>query len=338
MRALSSTTHVIMDKTGTLTQGRLVVVGHRFAEDLRLNRQLCYRLLAAAEFEEARVHPVASAVFKWALSNVQQGGSVRSKPETRCLVREPGMGVSCEVKGHSEEWMTVHVGHTSFLSANGIGVPHFQDGEIPAGSWVHFAFSGTYAGSVLARDSVRRSASAVVSNLLASGRQVTMLTGDNDIEAARISDALGIQVLASRALPQDKVAHVKELQARGHRVAMVGDGVNDAPAQAAADVGISISRTQGYLVGSGSVAIISGDLSALVAVLAIAKRVVGQAKFNVLWACMYNISALSLALGVWEPWGLSITRNMAGTLMAGSSLSVLGMSLWLRWTLQSSWG
>lgn len=282
MRALSSTTHVIMDKTGTLTQGRLAVVAHRFAEDLRLNRQLCYRLLAAAEFEEARVHPVASAVFKWALSNVQQGGSLRSTPETRSLLRELGMGVSCEVKGHSEEWITVHIGHSSFLSTNGISVPHFQDDENLAASWVHFAFAKTYAGSLLVRDGVRPSASSVVKDLLASGRQVTMLTGDNHVEAARTSDALGIQVLASRALPRDKVAHVKELQARAYRVAMVGDGVNDAPAQAAANVGISISRTQGYLVGSGSVVIVSRDLRALVAVFAIAKRVVRQAKINVL--------------------------------------------------------
>ncbi|KAJ4989216.1 copper-translocating p-type atpase [Stagonosporopsis vannaccii] len=335
MRALSSTTHVIMDKTGTLTQGLLGVSSHYFAEDLRLNRQLCYRLLAAAEFEEARIHPVAGAVFKWALSNAQ-GRPSDLVPETRNLQRVLGMGVSCEVKGHSDEWIAVHVGHASFLSSNNVSIPRTQGCNEPAASRVHFAFSSRYAGSLVISDSVRPNACSVVTKLLESGRKVTMLTGDNKEEAARISNALGIQVLASRALPHDKVAHVKELQARGHHVAMVGDGVNDAPAQAAADVGISVSCTQGFLVGSGSVVIVSGDLHALVALFAISKSVVWQAKMNVCWALVYNIMALSLALGLWEPWGLSITQSMAGTLMAGSSASVLGMSLWLRWRLRNS--
>lgn len=335
MRALSTTTHVVMDKTGTLTQGHLGVVSHRFAEDLKLNRQLCYRLLAAAEFEEARVHPVASAVFKWALTKAQ-GRPSELVPETRNLRRVLGMGVSCEVKGHSDEWIAVHVGHESFLSSNNIIVtPDTKDSGRSAASKVHFAFSNRYAGSVIVRDTIRPNASSVVTKLLESGRQVTMLTGDNDEEAARISSSLGIQVLASRALPHDKVAHVEALQGRSHHVAMVGDGVNDAPAQAAANVGISISRTQGFLVGSGSVVIVSGDLRAIVALFAISEKVVWQAKVNVCWALVYNVFALSLALGAWEPWGLRINQSMAGTLMAVSSTSVLGMSLWLRWRLQS---
>jgi len=335
MHALSSITHVIMDKTGTLTQGRLGVTSYYFIEGLRLNRQLCYRLLAAAEFEEARVHPVARAVLKWALSNAR-GRPLDLVPETRNLQRVLGMGVSCEVKGHSEEWIAVHVGQVSFLSSNGIIIPGTQYGDEPAASRVHFAFSNRYAGCLVIRDTVRPNASSVVTKLLESGRQVTMLTGDNNEEAERISSALGIQVLASRALPHDKVMHVKELQTRGHQVAMVGDGVNDAPAQAVADVGISMSRTQGFLVGSGSVVIVSGDLRALLQLFAISRSVVWQAKMNVCWALTYNVFALSLALGLWESRGLRITQSMAGTLMAGSSASVLGMSLWLRWRLQGS--
>lgn len=338
MRALSSITHVVMDKTGTLTEGRLAVVDHRFADEERLNRQLCFRLLAAAEFEEARVHPAASAVFKWALSNLQHGQPLRSVPETRNLQRVLGMGVTCEVKGHSDEWIAVHVGRAAFLSRNGINVTHLDDDNDSVASKVHFAFSRSYAGFLVIRDTVRLDACAVIANLRKSGRQVTMLTGDGDIEAARISKVLGIEVLASRALPHDKVAHVRALQARGHHVAMVGDGINDAPAQAAANVGVSISRTQGYLVGSGSVVIASGDLPALVALFAISKRVVTQAKLNVCWALIYNVFALSLAVGCWEAWGLRISRSMAGTLMTFSSLSVLGMSLWLRWTLRSPQG
>ncbi|KAJ8114663.1 hypothetical protein OPT61_g3516 [Boeremia exigua] len=325
MQAISSITHVVMDKTGTLTQGRLAVISHHIDENLRINRQLCYRLLAAAEFEEARVHPVASAVFKWALSNVQHDRPQRRILEHKNYKRVLGMGVSCDVKAHSEEWIAVHVGHTEFLSSNGISIPPTQDLKDPAASTVHFAFSNRYAGSLVIRDIIRPDASTVVTKLLHSGRQVTMLTGDDAAEATRISNVLGIHVLASRALPHDKLAHVKQLQACGHRVAMVGDGVNDVPAQAAANVGVSISRTQGCLVGLGSVVIISGDLHALVALFAISERVVRQAKMNVWWALAYNILALSLALGLWEPWGWDISRSMAGTLMAGSSASVLCM-------------
>lgn len=338
MRAISSITHVVMDKTGTLTQGHLTVIDHHFANDVKLNRQLCFRLLAAAEFEEARVHPAASAVFKWALSNLHDCQSPRSVPETRNLQRVLGMGVSCEVKGHSDEWTAVHVGRAAFLSKNGISIPHSHNSNDLAASRVHFAFCNSYAGFLIVRDAIRPNAYAVVGELLESGRQVTMLTGDNETEAARISKTLGIEVLASRALPHDKVAHVRRLQGRGHHVAMVGDGINDAPAQAAANVGVSISRTQGYLVCSGSVIIASGDLRALPVLFAISEKVVAQAKLNVCWTLVYNVFALSLALGCWEAWGLGISRSAAGTLMAFSSLSVLGMSLSLRRTFRSSQG
>lgn len=114
----------------------------------------------------------------------------------------------------------------------------------------------------------------------------------------------------------------------------VGDGVNDSLAQAAADVGVSISLTQGCLSGAGSVVIVSGHLHALSSLFAISRRVVAQAKVNVGWALVYNTVAVSIALGLWEPWGISITASTAGSLMAMSSISVLAMSLLLRYRLQ----
>ncbi|KAF1357216.1 hypothetical protein EJ07DRAFT_129514, partial [Lizonia empirigonia] len=343
MQALTETTHVVMDKTGTLTQGRLEVVQHCFSETLRLNRQLCYWSLAAAEFEEARVHPVAQAVFKWDLSHTQLSKSPQAVADTRNLQRVLGMGVSCEVRGHSDEWIPVHIGHAPFLSSHSIIVPSQVD-QNPEASTVHFAISNTYTGTLFIRDALRPEAPSVVTTLLHSGLHVTMLTGDTSSEASRISTTLGIRVLGSRALPEDKASHTKNLQQLGHRVAMIvsdrhcsriySDGINDAPAQAAAGVGISISLSQGVLAGAASVVVISNNLQAVPRLFDISKQVVRQAKLNVAWALVYNVFALSLAMGMWERWGWSVKPSGAGMMMAGSSASVLGMSLWLRWRLQ----
>lgn len=242
------------------------------------------------------------------------------------------MGISCEVRGHSDEWIPVHIGQASFFSSQSIAVPPSlcQVDQNSDASTVHFAFSKAYAGTLHIRDTLRPEASAVVNVLLSYRLDVTMLTGDTAAEASRISAKLGIRALASRALPEDKVAHVRKLQDEGHRVAMVGDGINDALAQAAADVGISMSLARGCFAGSESVVVISNNLNALLHLFKISRRVVRQAKFNVVWALMYNALALSFAVGVWECWGWSVGPRGAGMMMAGSSASVLCMSLWLR--------
>lgn len=333
MQVLTKTTHVVMDKTGTLTQGNLEVVHHEFNQNMRLNRQLSYRLLAAAEFEDACVHPVAKAILKWTLSQIQTNQSGRAIAPTRNLRHVLGMGVSGEVRGHSNEWISVHIGQASFLSSHNISISPSSLDQAPEASIVHFAFSNTHAGHFVLQDTLRPSAPKVVSALLHSGRMVTMLTGDTAAEAFRVSSSLGIHVLGARSLPQDKVSHVRNLQREGHHVAMVGDGINDALAQAAADVGVSISLAQGCLAGVGSVIILSHDLNALLDLFEISNKVVRQAKFNIAWALTYNIFALSLAAGAWELWGWSVSPKGAGMMMAGSSASVLCMSLWLRWTL-----
>lgn len=178
MQTLQSATHVVMDKTGTLTEGRLQVIDSCFDQDLKLNRNLCYRLLAGAEVEEARVHPVAKAVFKWALSNTQQGSdsiSGDAVSDTRDLKRELGRGVRCEVRAHSDEWIMVHVGQLIFLEEHGIAVPKARDLNDTQASMVHFAFAGRYGGHVCVRDTLRSEASVVVASLLQDGIEITMV-------------------------------------------------------------------------------------------------------------------------------------------------------------------
>ncbi|KAF2711408.1 heavy metal translocatin [Pleomassaria siparia CBS 279.74] len=333
MEALQKATHVVMDKTGTLTQGRLYVTSFQFDESLRLNRKLCHRLLAAAEVDEARIHPVAKAVFKWALSNADLTSTSMSR--TRNFTQVLGKGVKCEVNAHSDEWISVHVGTPRFLEENQIVIPQCASRNNSSASMVYFAFDKRYGGRLYVQDTLRQEACYVVDALLKHGLQVTMLTGDTAMEAERISSTLKIPVLGSRALPSDKMQYVKDLQQQGHRVVMVGDGMNDSLAQAAADVGICISLAQDCFSGAGSAVIVSGNLTSVASLFSISKQVVAQAKLNIWWALIYNIVAISIAMGLFEEWGVCITASTAGSMMAFSSISVLSMSLYLRHRLRS---
>jgi Cu+-exporting ATPase len=301
METLNRVTHVIMDKTGTLTTGRLSVVDHEISRDLGLEKGICYRLLLAAEAEDAQIHPVARAVFKWALAKVQQTESSQEPfvmPETRELHQHLGNGLSCKVKVSPHLWTTVHIGTNQFLYENNIAIPSAlgSDEQMPN---VLFAFNHVYSGYLQIHDTLRHEVPSIIKTLSASNLNITLLTGDSAPEAERVSHLLNIPVLASRASPSDKLLCVQDLQRQGHCVAMVGDGINDVLAQAAADVGVSISLTQGCLAGSGGVIITSGSLEALVHIFEISRKVVRQAKWNVKWAITYNVVALSLAIGDW---------------------------------------
>lgn len=149
MESLQRATHIVMDKTGTLTEGRLSVISCHFDEGLKMSKQLCYRLLAAAEVEDARVHPVAKAVFKWALSSSQQDEKTL-KPDTIAKVRNitqvPGKGVQCEVNSQRDAWIPVHIGTPAFLAENGVAIPLSGKEDNVDISRVHFAFDKRYAG------------------------------------------------------------------------------------------------------------------------------------------------------------------------------------------------
>ena len=309
MEAMEKATHIVMDKTGTLTEGSLNVMGCHFDDGVNMNKTLCYRLLAAAEAGEARVHPVAKAIFKWSLVNCHQVESLHTRGvilETRNVIRVLGQGTSCKVCAYSNTWIQVHIGTRRYLEQCEVTVPQSAPIET-SGSVVHFAFDHRYGGRLLVQDTIRPEAASVIKGMLNDGLQITMLTGDAAPEASRISSLLNIPVLASRASPSDKMCYVQALREQGHRVVMVGDGINDSLAQAAADVGVSISLTQGCLAGAGSVVILSGDLRGLAASFSMSRRVMAQAKMNIRWALIYNVIALSSVLGLFERWGVVIT-------------------------------
>ncbi|KAH7085826.1 E1-E2 ATPase-domain-containing protein [Paraphoma chrysanthemicola] len=338
MNAIRNITHIVMDKTGTLTEGRLSVLDHHFDDHVKINHAVLYRLLAAAESEEARFHPVAKAIFKWSLRQCYSGDSqslaMGALPRTRNFERGTGEGLSCEVCAYPNTWIHVCIGTAKYLEQAGITIAHSAS-KLFDRSVVHFAFDQQYGGYLHIQDTVRPEASNVLKGILGDGLQVSMLTGDAAPEAARISSLLNIPVLASRASPSDKKQYIESLREQGHRVMMVGDGNNDVMAQAVADVGVSISLTQGCLAGTGSVVILSGDLNRLAELMSISKKVMWQARLNTRWALVYNVVALTLAVGLLEPWGIVITVSMAGSMMALSSVSVLSMSLYLRHQLRA---
>lgn len=336
---LSKLTHIAMDKTGTLTEGRLAITSADFASQFTLQKNLCYRLLCAAEREEAQSHPVGKAVFQWALTQLEdEDRRLQSTVSTRKLNSIPGKGVSCEVEGPYATWYEVHVGNASFLLESNILIPPFSHKSPPpifeSSTAVYFAINSIFAGKLQLQDIIRPNAPAVISKLQSLGLNLSMLTGDTEAEAQRVSSELSIPVLASKSLPSDKHAHILALQSTGAVVAMLGDGINDAPAQAAADVGILLSLSRSAIAGAADVIVMSPDLACVPKIIEIARITKSHAKRNVICAAVYNIVAVGLAMGAAERWGLSIDASIAGTLMAFSSLGLLASSLWLRRRLQ----
>ncbi|OQV05140.1 hypothetical protein CLAIMM_09926 [Cladophialophora immunda] len=368
---LSRLSHIVMDKTGTLTEGKLQISDESFAEPFRADfrrRELCYSLLSAAERDVSQTHPVARAVFQWCVKQLRAASLLEG---SRSLMTEPGAasvrnvssvtgkGVYAEVQGQANVWYTVHVGSERFLSENGIAIaaaPTDRLRNVTGTTEAHFAIDGKYAGSFTLQDSIRRGASSVVESLKSLGLELTMLTGDAESEANRVSSQLQIPVLAAKSLPHEKKDLVVSLQSQrssptknGARnvVAMLGDGLNDAPAQAAADVGILFSLSplssrpsdaaSSLAVGTcaADVIIMTPDLAALPKLITIATKTMAQARWNMCWAVLYNAVALALAMGASELMGFgTVDASTAGTMMAFSSITVLGMSLDLRRRLQ----
>lgn len=355
LQALSGLTHMVMDKTGTLTEGRLYISACQ-STDGSSNRpgQTTLMLLCAAERNHAATHPVAHAVFQWSLSQLDDQQK-RAQNEAEIRETSPAdpnhstRGISCEVRlPNSATWVTVHIGGLSFLEDSGISAntlqKHFPQKSDDAAT-IHYALDYAYQGQLDLHDTIRPSAPSVVSALTAIGIKLTMLTGDVESEANRVSSLLKIPVLSSATLPHQKASFISSLRkSQPHKstIAMLGDGLNDTPAFAAADVGICLSSSRSFAAAAAAttnnsgvgaaadVAITSPDLMRVAEVIHIAKITMRQARFNVFWVVGYNIIAVALAMGAVEHWGVRVDAARASILMAVSSSSVLGLGLWLR--------
>ena len=309
---------VVLDKTGTLTRGEPEVV--EIAAD-GVGEDELLRLVAALERESE--HPLADAIVEAA----EERGVERLRAERFEAVA--GHGAVGSVEGRR-----VLAGNRRLLEREGISLdglaPRAEEMAGAGRTVVHVAIDGSPVGLIAIADAPRETAAAAVAALKELGIRPVMLTGDNRQTAERIAAELGIDEVLADVLPAEKAAMVAELQAEGRRVAMVGDGVNDAPALAQADVGIAIGAGTDVAIETADVVLMRSDPLDVAAAIAIGRGTVSKMRQNLGWAIGYNSLALPVAAGVFEPWGLTLRPEIAAISMSGSSVLVAVNALALK--------
>ena len=309
---------VVLDKTGTLTRGEPEVV-ELVADGLSEDELL--RLVAAVERESE--HPLAEAIVKAARERGLE------PPRAERFEAVAGHGATALVEGRR-----LLVGNQRLLDGEGVsldGLRSRAEALADAGrTVVHVATDGQPAGLIAIADAPRDSAAEAIDALKELGIRPVMLTGDNRQTAERIASALGIEEVLAEVLPGDKAAKVADLQARSRTVAMVGDGVNDAPALAQADVGIAIGAGTDVAIETADVVLMRSDPLDVATAVTIGRGTVRKMRQNLGWAIGYNSLALPVAAGVFAPWGLVLRPEIAALSMSGSSVLVAVNALALK--------
>jgi P-type Cu+ transporter len=315
-------TTVVFDKTGTLTEGRPAVVAVSLAPDQALDES---RLLAlAAAVEKMSEHPLAEAIVAAA------EGRGLPIPEAQAFRSQTGKGVLAIAKGHR-----VGAGNVALmrdlrvnpepLTAAATGAA--ADGHTP----VFVAVDGRIAGLIAVADPVKHGSRTAVTALEKMGIETIMLTGDDRRTAESVARSVGVRRVVAEVLPDRKLEEIRMMQAAGRVVAMVGDGLNDAPALAQADVGIAMGSGTDVAMEAGAITLMRGDPSGVVTAIDLARRTMRVIHQNLFWAFIYNIIGIPVAAGVLYPaFGLRLTPAMAAAAMAVSSVSVVVNSLRLR--------
>ena len=305
---------VVLDKTGTVTTGKMTLVD-AIAEP-GTDRAALLRLAGA--LEDASEHPIAQAVAKGA---VQEIGTL---PSVEGFANIEGKGVQGTVDGHDvlvgrESLLADASQHLSPAIAAAKAAAEGEGKTIVAVGW-----DGQARGILVIADAVKPTSAEAIRGLKDLGLTPVLLTGDNEAVARRIAAEVGIDEVIAEVLPQDKVDVVTRLQGEGKVVAMVGDGVNDAPALAQADLGLAMGTGTDVAIEASDVTLVRGDLRAAVDAIRLSRKTLGTIKTNLSWAFAYNVAAIPVAaLGMLNPM-------LAGAAMAFSSVFVVGNSLRLR--------
>ena len=306
---------VIFDKTGTLTRGAPVLV------DVAAGSADVERVLGlAASVEADSEHPIARAIVDGAR---QRGVETRPATDFEALA---GRGAHASVHGHD-----VFVGGPRLLDEQGLS-PHPQ-----AAAWddqgrtvLHVIVDGAVAGIVAVEDEIRPESRDAIDNLHRLGIRVAMITGDSDAVAASVSKRLGIDDVAAQVLPADKADAVRRFQAGGRTVAMVGDGVNDAPALATADVGVAIGAGTDVAVESAGIVLVRSDPRDVVSAIELSRASYTKMVQNLVWATGYNLVAIPVAMGLFVPWGIDLPMAAGAVAMSASTIIVAANAQLLR--------
>ena len=320
LQALKHTTIVALDKTGTLTTGRPEMTDLSVAEGFTETEVL--RLVAVVETRSE--HPIAEAI----VAAARRRGLVLAEPES--FSGEPGFGVVATVEGRK-----VMVGADRMMIQSGLDIAVFGEVAAKLGglrkSPLYAAIDGKLAAILAVSDPIKETTPAALDALRALGLRIVMVTGDNRRTAGAIARGLAIDEVIAEVLPTDKAAVVKRLQAGGAKVAFVGDGINDAPALAQADVGLAIGTGTDIAIESADVVLMSGDLRNVANAIALSRATIRNIAQNLFWAFGYNAVLIPVAAGALYPaFGILMSPVFAGLAMAASSVSVVANALRLR--------
>ncbi|MBO1741579.1 heavy metal translocating P-type ATPase [Leifsonia sp. TF02-11] len=299
---------VLFDKTGTLTRGEPTVTAIETTD--RMSSDQLLALAAAAEADSE--HPLARAIVNAATAGHLQVGGASG------FESSPAVGVSATVDGHH-----IQVGGPNLLHEAGVDELRVADAWREDGAIIlHVLVDGQVAGALKLADEIREESRQAVDALHAQNVQVVMITGDADAVAKSVATDLGIDRYFAGVRPEDKSAKVKELQEEGRKVAMVGDGVNDAPALAQADVGIAIGAGTDVAIASAGVILASDDPRSVLSVIELSRASYHKMKQNLWWAAGYNLISVPLAAGVLAPIGFVLPMSVGAILMSLSTIVV----------------
>lgn len=311
---------VVLDKTGTITEGKPKVTDVLLAEGVFQNRLL----QLSASVEQLSEHPLSQAIVTYAKEKNVELLSASN------MVLTPGQGVEGDTpKGH------VLAGNRKMMEERGIALGDLsQKGDDMASQGktpLYFAHDGKILGMMAVADVVKASSKEAIAQLTAMGIDVVMLTGDNKRTAQAIGKAMGVSRIVAEVLPQDKEREVRRLQEQGQKVAMVGDGINDAPALARADVGIAIGAGTDVAMESADIVLMKSDLLDVASAVQLSRAVIRNIKQNLFWAFFYNTLGIPLAAGVfYSSLGWKLNPMFAAAAMSLSSVFVVSNALRLK--------
>ena len=314
LQKLSSVNTVVFDKTGTITKGQPSVTDIvMFNENTKTSELLKF----SASIEFLSEHPLAQAIVDKAKS---ENITIEKAEGFKAL---EGVGVIGNILGESisvskPDAQEKNNEHISKLESEGKTVVVVKKGDV-------------VLGVIALSDTIKEGVAETIKRLNSQNIKTVMLTGDNARAANYIAKEAGIDEVIAEVLPQDKANKIKELQSQGRKVAMVGDGVNDAPALVQADVGIAMATGTDVAIESAGITLLQGDIRKLADAISLSKATMRTIKQNLFWAFFYNVAGIPLAAGVFYPiWGILLSPVFAGVAMAGSSVSVVTNSLRLK--------